>query len=61
MHNGSLTIEEGENIVQNAVVEAQIRQDITSGEGSQRRCSRCNNIGHNSRTCERRQQSSVIN
>jgi hypothetical protein len=54
-HSGSLTIEEGENIVQNAAIEAQIRQEIASGGGSQRRCGSCNKIGHNSRTCERRQ------
>jgi hypothetical protein len=60
-YGGSLAIEEGENIVQNAAVEAQIHREITGREGSQRRCGSCNNIGHNSRTCERRQQSSVTN
>jgi len=52
-HSGSLTIEEGENIVQNAAIEAQIRQEM---KGSQRRCGSCNSIGHNSRTCKRRQE-----
>jgi hypothetical protein len=59
-HNGSLTVEEGENIVRNAEIEAQIRQEIAGGGGSQRRCGSCNGIGHNSRTCLRRQQSFVI-
>ena len=59
MHNSSLTIKEGENIVQNAAIEAQIRQEM---KGSQRRYGSCNSIGHNSRTCERRQaiQESII-
>jgi DDE superfamily endonuclease/Tc5 transposase DNA-binding domain len=61
MYGSSLTIEEGENIVQNAAIEAQIHREITGGEGPQHRCSSCKNIGHNSRTCEKRQQSSVIN
>jgi hypothetical protein len=61
MHGGSLTIEEGDNIIQNTAAEAQIQREITSAGGSQRRCGLCNNTGHNSRTCERRQQSSVIN
>jgi hypothetical protein len=34
MHGSSLAIKEGEEIVQIAVIEAQIRQEITSGEGS---------------------------
>jgi hypothetical protein len=51
--NGSLTIEEGENLVQNLAIEAQIRQEI---KGLQRRCGLCKNFGHNSRTCKRRQE-----
>jgi len=61
MYSHSLTIEEGDNIVQNTAAEAQIRRESTSAGGSQRRCGLCNNTGHNSRTCERRQQPSVIN
>jgi len=60
-YSGSLTIEEGENIVQNAAIETQIRQEM---KGSQRHCGSCNSIGHNSRTCGRRQEtqeSIVIN
>jgi hypothetical protein len=52
-YSGSLTVEEGENIVQNAAIEAQIQQEM---KGPQRRCGLCNNIGHNSRTCKRRQE-----
>jgi hypothetical protein len=58
-HSGSLTIKERENIVQNAAIKAQIRQEI---KGSQRRYGSCNSIGHNSRTCGRRQvtQESIV-
>jgi hypothetical protein len=60
-HMSSLTIEEGQDIVQNTMVEAQIRQEDASKNGLQRRCGLCNNIGHNSRTRERRQDPIVIN
>jgi DDE superfamily endonuclease len=60
-HNGSLTVEEGENIVQNAEIEAQIHREIAGIEGSQRRCGLCRDIGHNSRTCQKRQDFIVIN
>ena len=61
MQGGSLSIHEGQNIVQNADVEEQIRQEVKNGgvqsegiEVKQRRCGLCNNIGHNARTCARR-------
>jgi hypothetical protein len=57
----SLTIEEGQDIVQNTIIKTQIRQEDMSKNGPQRRCGLCNNIGHNSRTCERRQDPIVIN
>jgi len=42
-------------------IEAQIRQEIVGFEGKQQRCGLCNDIGHNSRTCKRHQEPTVIN
>ena len=53
MQGGSLTVQEGEDIVQSTVIEAQIRQDVGGLEVKQRRCSLCNNFGYNARTCAR--------
>jgi hypothetical protein len=61
MQGGSLTVREGEEIVQSAAINAQIRQEIIrseSLEGKQRRCGLCNNTGHNARTCAKHQESS---
>ena len=61
MQGGSLSIQEGEDILQTAEVEAQIRTEVASessqqvgSTGRQRRCGLCGVIGHNARTCERR-------
>ncbi|KFZ00609.1 hypothetical protein V500_00987, partial [Pseudogymnoascus sp. VKM F-4518 (FW-2643)] len=67
MQGGSLSIQEGEDILQTAEVDAQIRTEVASEssqqvgfKGRQKRCGRCEKIGHNSRTCERRQESITI-
>jgi hypothetical protein len=58
MQGGSLTVREGEKLILSGAIEDQIRQEIRDGDGSevkQRRCGKCNQIGHNARTCVRRQ------
>jgi hypothetical protein len=63
IQGGSLTVREGEDIVQSAEMDAQLRQEIVrpgGSEGKQRRCSLCNNIGHNARTCAKRNESIII-
>jgi hypothetical protein len=67
MQGGSLSIQEGEDILQTAKVDAQIRTEVASessqqvgSKGRQKRCGRCEKIGHNSHTCERRQESITI-
>ena len=64
MQGGSLSIREGEDILQSAEVDAQIQTEVASetawqvgSKGRQRRCGLCGNMGHNARTCERRQES----
>jgi hypothetical protein len=50
-------------MVQSAEIDAQLRQEIArpgGSEGKQRRCGLCNNIGHNARTCAKRNKSIVI-
>ena len=67
MQGGSLSVREGEDILQTAEVNAQIRTEVASettqqvgSKGLQKRCGRCEKIGHNTRTCERRQESITI-
>ena len=67
MQGGGLSVQEGEDILQSAEVEAQVRTEVASetgwqvgSKGRQRRCGRCEKIGHNTRTCERRQGSIII-
>jgi hypothetical protein len=61
MQGGSLSVQEGEDILQSAEVDAQVRTEVASescrqvgSKGRQKRYGRCEKIGHNSRTCERR-------
>jgi hypothetical protein len=67
MQGGSLSVREGEDILQSAEVNAQVRTEVASessrqvgSKGRQRRCGRCEKIGHNTRTCERSQESITI-
>jgi DDE superfamily endonuclease len=67
MQGGSLSVREGEDILQTAEVDAQIRTEVASkatqqegSKGRQRRCGLCGNTGHNARTCERHQESITI-
>ena len=67
IQGGSLTVREGEDILQSAEVDAQVCTEVASetarqvgSTGRQRRCGRCEKIGHNARTCERRQESITI-
>ncbi|KFY92839.1 hypothetical protein V498_04716 [Pseudogymnoascus sp. VKM F-4517 (FW-2822)] len=60
MQGGSLSVREGEDILQSAEVDAQLRTEVASettrqvgSTGQQRRCGTCGNMGHNSRTCTR--------
>ena len=64
MQGGSLSVREGEDILQSAEVDGQIQMEVASetarqvgSKGQQRRCGLCGTIGHNARTCERRQES----
>jgi hypothetical protein len=67
MQGGSLSIREGEDILQSAEVDAQIRTEVASkatqqegSKGRQRHCGLCGNTGHNARTCERHQDSITV-
>ena len=67
MQGGSLSVREGEDILLSAEVDAQLRTEVASessrqvgSTGRQRRCGVCGTIGHNARTCERRQESIII-
>ena len=68
MQGGSLSVREGEDILQSAEVDAQLYTEAASessrqvgSTGRQRRCGVYSTIGHNARTCERRQESITIN
>ena len=55
-NRGSLTVEEGEKLVQNNNIEEKEEEEIVRTqrkEGKRRRCKLCNRVGHNARTCER--------
>ena len=56
---GVLTVREGQDIIQNAAVEEQIRLETQRPQGAQRRCGKCGGTGHNARTCGRRQESNA--
>jgi hypothetical protein len=67
MQGGSLSIREGEDILQSAEVDAQIHIEVASEaaqqegfKGQQRRCGLCGNTGHNARTCKKHQDSITI-
>jgi hypothetical protein len=67
MQGGSLSIQEAEDILQSAEVDAQIHTEVVSettrqegSKGRQRRCGLCGNTGHNARTCERHQNSITV-
>jgi hypothetical protein len=67
MQGGSLSIREGEGILQSAEVEAQVRTEVASettrqvgSKGRQKRCGLCGIMGHNSRTCQRHEDSIII-
>ena len=55
-NGGSLTVEEGEKLVRNDKIEEEEGEEVVRPqrkEGKRRRCKLCNQVGHNSRTCER--------
>jgi len=59
-HAGSLTIQEGRELVQDARIEQEEGGEVVqpqSIEGKQRCCGLCNQVGHNARTCKRDQES----
>ena len=53
---GVLTVREGQDIIQNAAMDGQIRLETQRPQGAQRRCGKCGGTGHNARTCARRQE-----
>jgi hypothetical protein len=60
MQGGSLTVREGEDILQSAEVDAQVHTEVASetarqggSKGQQRRCGVCGIMGPNARTCKR--------
>ena len=58
--DGSLTVQEGEELVQSTQTQQEKGGDTLQPqclEGKQRRCSLCNQVGHNARTCEQSQDS----
>jgi hypothetical protein len=67
MQGGSLSIREGEDILQSAEVDAQLRMEVASETtrqvgsiGRQKRCGICGIMGHNSRTCQRHEESITV-
>jgi hypothetical protein len=65
-NRGSLTIQEGQDFINQTAVKQQISQEIRQGgarsEGSapkQRRCGTCGATGHNARTCQKNQENTV--
>lgn len=60
---GSLTVEEGEELVRNTQTQQEESSDTVQRqrlEGKRRRCGLCNQVGHNARTCERSQDSIIV-
>ena len=67
MQGGSLSIQEGEDILLSAEVDAQLRTEVASessrqvgSTGRQKRCGICGIMGHNSRTCQRHKESITV-
>jgi hypothetical protein len=67
MQGGSLSVREGEDILQSAEVDAQVRTEVASegsrqvgSKGRQKHCGLCGVMGHNSRTCQRHEDSIMI-
>ena len=57
---GSLTIQEGEELLQRGQIEVErvIEEgQLETSRARQSRCSICGNSGHNARTCQRHQES----
>jgi hypothetical protein len=50
MQGGSLIVQDGEDLVQNAAANDQIRQEIRSRSAQPRRYGKYKNTGHNART-----------
>ena len=58
-NGGSLTVSNAIDLIDSKDVDAQLQRDLRRdgggdgrGRGGPRRCGRCHNIGHNSRTCQ---------
>jgi hypothetical protein len=67
MQGGSLSVRDAEDILQSAEVDAQIRTEVASettqqvgSTGRQKRCGICGIMGHNSRTCQRHEESITV-
>lgn len=57
---GSLTIEEGKELVRSTQTQEEEGSDTVRGQrlkAKRRRCGLCNQVGHNARTCEAPQDS----
>jgi hypothetical protein len=58
LQGGSLTVEEGEELVRSTQTQEEEVDGATQAqgqEGRRRRCGLCNRVGHNARTCKRPQ------
>jgi hypothetical protein len=56
LHGGSLTIQEGEELVREAGIgqeEGGKAEEAQGQKGQRRRCGLCNQVGHNARTCKK--------
>jgi hypothetical protein len=56
LQGGSLTVQEGEDLVRKVGVEQEEGGEASQAqglEGRRRRCGLCNQVGHNARTCEK--------
>ena len=59
VQGGSLTVQEGEQLIENGAIQAQIQNEVAGrivqsdgSAGKQQRCRNCNQFGHNIRTCK---------
>ncbi len=60
---GSLTVKEGEELVQTIQTQQQEGSDTIQPrflEGKRRHCGVCNTVGHNARTCKQSQDSITV-
>jgi len=57
--DGVLSVQEGQNIIQNMAVEEQIQMEMQRPQGAQRQCGWCKGVGHNACTCTRHQESNT--